>query len=109
VLHRQGHSRVGQVGDGIHVFGVEPAAGDGGAHVGLVLVVGKNDFDFPAQHLAAQLFDGNARGFQRPLAGGIGGDAGEVAQTPILIGLSASAASASEPRAPWPPIPERRS
>jgi hypothetical protein len=77
VLHRQGHSRVGQVGDGIHVFGVEPAAGDGGAHVGLVLVVGKNDFDFPAQHLAAQLFDGNARGFQRPLAGGIGGDAGE--------------------------------
>ncbi|KAG0909428.1 hypothetical protein G6F31_021594 [Rhizopus arrhizus] len=49
-----------------------------------MLVVAGHQRDGLAQHRAPHFFDGQAGGFHRPLAGGVGGDARHVRQDPDL-------------------------
>ena len=55
----------------VDALGLDPLPRDVGADVGLVLVVGEDDFDRPAQHLAAEILDRHARGVDRAHAGQI--------------------------------------
>ena len=63
--HGEPHGRIGKVEDDVDGVALDPLPRDVGADVGLVLVVGENDFDRPAQHLAAVILDRHARGVDR--------------------------------------------
>lgn len=54
LLHRERYRRGRELGDHVDALGVEPAARDGGGEIRLVLVVGGNQLDFLAEHLAAK-------------------------------------------------------
>jgi hypothetical protein len=60
-LHRQRDARCRQVGDHLHALLVEPLAGDRRRDIGLVLVVGADDFDLLAEHRAAEIVDRHLR------------------------------------------------
>ena len=79
-LHGQRHRRGGQFHDRVDLLGVVPLARDVGGDVGLVLVVGVDDLDRRALHLAAEILDRHLGGLDRPLAAEIGIDARLVVQ-----------------------------
>ena len=66
------------VHDGIHLLRVVPLARAGGGDVGLVLVIGHQQVDLLAQHLAAEIGDGHLGGSGAALAGDVGVDAAHV-------------------------------
>jgi hypothetical protein len=70
----------GKVRDHVDLALVEPAARQVGRHVGLVLVVGEDQLDRLAQHLAAHFFDGDARRRDGALAREVGVNAGKVVE-----------------------------
>ena len=80
LLHRQRDARRGQVGDHIDPVLVEPFAGDRGGDIGLVLMVGADDFDLLAVQRAAEIGDGHFDRLDRAGAGKIGIKAGHVGQ-----------------------------
>ena len=65
----------GHVRDRIDAFDIDPLAGNRGADIGLVLVIGRDDLHRLAKDRAADLADGHFGGQQRALAGDVGGDA----------------------------------
>ena len=71
LAHGEPHGRIGNVEDDVDAVVLDPLPRDVGADVGLVLVVGEDDFDRPAQHLAAVILDRHARGVDRAHAGQI--------------------------------------
>ena len=71
LAHGEPHGRIGNVEDEVDALVLDPLPRDVGADVGLVLVVGEDDFDRPAQHLAAVILDRHARGVDRAHAGQI--------------------------------------
>jgi len=71
-LDGQRNCGVADVGDRVDTLLVYPLARDVGADIGLVLVVGKDDLDRFAEHLAAIILDGHARGDHRSGTGIVG-------------------------------------
>jgi hypothetical protein len=69
----------------IDAFGIEPAAGDCRADVGLVLVVGDGDLDRLAEHRTAGVLDRHAGGNRRAGAAQVGIEADWSLSTPILM------------------------
>ena len=76
-----------QLGDHVDAFDLIPAPRNGGGEIRLVLVVGGDDFDLVAQHLAAEILDRHLGGLNRPFAAVIGVDAGLVVQNTDLDAL----------------------
>ena len=62
LLHRQGDGGVADAEDGVDPFLVVPAAGDPHPDVGAVLQIAEDQLDRAAQHPAAEILDGHARG-----------------------------------------------
>ena len=60
-LDDQRLGRAGDIHDRIDMLGVEPVAGDRGGAVGAVLVIGDDDLDRRAEHLAAKILDRHLR------------------------------------------------
>jgi hypothetical protein len=69
---RKRGSRIGAADNHIYLVLVNPLPDPGGSHVGLVLVVGSEQFDFFAVDRAAGLFDGHFDRFHTALAVDIG-------------------------------------
>lgn len=61
-LHRQSYGRIGQVGDGGDIVAIKPCAGNGGGDIGLVLMVGIDHLDAPAEHGSTHILDRHTRG-----------------------------------------------
>ena len=76
-----------QLGDHVDVFDIVPAPRDGAAEIRLVLVVGGDDFDLLAEHLAAEILDRHLGGLERPFAAVIGVDPGLIVQNADLDAL----------------------
>src|SRR6476661_6483394 len=76
-----------QLGDHVDVFDIVPAPRDGAAEVRLVLVVGGDDFDLLAEHLAAEILHRHLGGLERPFAAVIGVDPGLIVQNTDLDAL----------------------
>jgi hypothetical protein len=64
----------------VDAVAVVPLPGDGGADIGLVLVVGGDDLDLQPLRLRLEVLDRHAGGHHRALAGGIEVDARAVVQ-----------------------------
>jgi hypothetical protein len=67
--HREADGRIDQIGDGVDAVEIEPAPGDRGADIGLVLVIGGNDLDRHAIDLVAELVRRHLRRLDRADAG----------------------------------------
>ena len=80
LLHRERDARGRHVGDHVDPVLVEPLAGDRGADVGLVLMVGADDLDLLAVHRAAEIGDRHLRRLDRARAAEIGIEAGHVGE-----------------------------
>ena len=61
--------RIDQIGDGVDAVEIEPAPRDGGADIGLVLMIGGDDLDRNAVDLVAELFGRHLGRFDRAGAG----------------------------------------
>jgi hypothetical protein len=72
------------------VLDVIPAPRDRARQIRLVLVVGGDDLDLLAEHLAAEILDRHLGGFQRIFAAVIGIDAGLVVEDADLDALRGS-------------------
>jgi hypothetical protein len=64
-LHGERHTRVRHVGDDVDTVDVKPVADDRVGHIGLVLVVGGNEFNRLIADLAAGIFDRHFRRLYR--------------------------------------------
>ena len=84
VLHRKTDGRDRHVDDQIDLFDVVPAPRDAGADIRLELMVGRDDRDRLAQHLAAEILDRHLRRRDRALAGRRRCRAGQSVSTPIF-------------------------
>src|ERR1700680_1221289 len=76
LLDRKGDGRIVEADRHVHLLGVEPLAGNRGADVGLVLVVGEHDLDWLAQHRAPGILDRHARSDDRAWAAQVSVEAG---------------------------------
>jgi hypothetical protein len=74
LLHGKRDCGRGQVGDHVDALDVVPTARDGGAEIGLHLVISVDQLDLLAKHAAAKILNRHFRGFDRPLAAKIGID-----------------------------------
>ncbi|MNN32456.1 hypothetical protein D3C81_1461780 [compost metagenome] len=88
LVHRQRGARVGAAQQHVQPLLVHPFARLGGGDVGLVLVVGGNDFDGLAQHLAAAVLDRHLDGFQAAGAVDVGVQARHVGDIADLDGVA---------------------
>jgi hypothetical protein len=88
LLHGEGDRGDGNVDDRVDVFHVVPARRDRRADIGLVLVIGEDDLDRLAQHGAAEILRGHARGDHRSLSGQISVDARLVVEHSDLDGVA---------------------
>ena len=77
---REGDRGIDQIGDGVHLVDIEPARGDAGADIGLVLMIGGEDLDGLAVDLAAEFLGRHVGGLDRALAGILLVGAGEIGQ-----------------------------
>ena len=77
-LNRERNGRLGDIDDDVGAVVVKPVARNGGADIGLGLVVARDDFDRPAQHLAAEILDRHLRRKQRARTHDIAIHAGHV-------------------------------
>ena len=59
---------------------VVPVARDGGADIGLILVIGADHLDRLSLHLAAEILDRHLRRDQRPFSGSVGVEARHVGE-----------------------------
>jgi hypothetical protein len=89
-LHRKRNRGQGEVADHVDAFDVIPAARDGRSEIHLVLVVGVDPLDLPAEHAAAEVLDRYFRGFDRPLAVKVGVGSGLVGKNADLDALRRS-------------------
>ena len=71
---------IGEVDDGVDALLVDPPARDRDADVGLVLMIGGNDFDAEAARLFGEILGRQLRADQRALADLVGERTGEVAE-----------------------------
>ena len=78
LVDRERHRGGRHVDDDVDAVLVIPLARDGGADVGLVLVVGRDDLDLQALVGRLEILDRHARGDHRALAGDVGIEAGAV-------------------------------
>jgi hypothetical protein len=99
LAHGEPDGRIGNVEDDVDALVFNPLPGDVGADIGLVLVVGEDDFDRPAQHLAAVILDRHARGVDRAHAGQIRIQSGLVVEDTELHRLLRDRGG-GEPRSP---------
>src|SRR5262249_6936437 len=60
--HGQRDRRSAKAGDHLHAVDVVPTPRDLGADIGLGLVIGRQDLDGSAEHLAADILDGHLHG-----------------------------------------------
>ena len=74
------NGRIRHVDDGVDTFDIEPFARDRLSDIGLVLVIGVDDFDLDALAAAVEILRRHARGFHRTHAVGILEDAGNVVE-----------------------------
>ena len=89
-LHRERDRRGRQLGDHVDAFGVVPLARNADRQIRLVLMIGRDDLDLAAQHLAAEFLDRDLRGLDRALAAVIGIDARLIIQDADLDALRQS-------------------
>jgi hypothetical protein len=87
LMNRERDRRGRQLGDHVDVFDVVPAPRNRAGEVRLVLVIGGNDLDLMAEHLAAKVLDRHPGGFERPFAAVIGIDPGLIVQNADLDAL----------------------
>jgi hypothetical protein len=87
LLHRKRYRRQREVGDHVDALDVVPTARDGGAEIGLVLVISVDQLDLLAKHAAAKIVNRHFRGFDRPLAAKIGIDPGLIVEDADLDAL----------------------
>jgi hypothetical protein len=82
LVHCQRNRGIGKIRDHVHAFVLDPSPGDGGAEVGLVLMIGGNDLDLAAGGLAAMVLDCELCGEDRARSLIIGIDPGHVVHHP---------------------------
>ena len=80
IQHGEADGGVHEIGDRIDLIDVEPAVGDGDAHIRLVLMVARENFDGGAIDLAAHLLGRHARRLDGAIAGVLLVSAGQISQ-----------------------------
>ncbi len=87
LVDRERDRRGRQFRDHVDVLDIIPAPRNGTAEIRLVLVIGGDDFDLLAEHLAAEILDRHLGGLERPFAAVIGVDPRLIVQDADLDAL----------------------
>ena len=80
LLDRKRHRRIVEADRHVDLADLEPLAGNRGADIGLVLMIGEHDLDRLAEHRAAGILDRHARGDHRARAAQIGIETGLIVE-----------------------------